>query len=312
MLLPAKTMSHGPRDYITYGLCEPLLSIFRTTVLTLPLIFPCLYHSKHPVVLSSFSFAPRNLSFMSPSVHAVHGNRGCKCQAPGRYCEWVKWARIRNEILFLSFLLKHVVLLVYLSLSHFDTDMSIEKCFFSIRRMCCEPDNKWAHSYHSLGIGKETEYYNQGHVQSKWDSPLCSIDATWNMNPEMLDLSIFLREGHQLFKHRKNFKDSIYCPNTYVDFSRGSQICNLFLRHKFDHVNHLLRRYLGLPFPIEYGPRSLAQQVRTSILWPLPLPPSLSKISLLSSTLWSGNSKMSLIYCIHKPIAYFSATCASL
>lgn len=68
-----------------------------------------------------------------------------------------------------------------------------------------------------------------------------------------------------------------------LGFSRGSPICNLFLKHKFEHVKHLIRRYLGLPSPTEYGPRSLALQLRTSIFWPIS--PLLSLKNVLLSVL---------------------------
>ena len=76
----------------------------------------------------------------------------------------------------------------------------------------------------------------------------------------MLDLSIFWKECSLLiFNDRKNFKNSIYRPNTYVNyiFPDLQPICSLFLKHKFDQVNHLFRRHDGVPSPMEYSPRSL-------------------------------------------------------
>lgn len=49
-------------------------------------------------------------------------------------------------------------------------------------------------------------------------SQLRPTDAVWNRNSGMWDLSVFWKECSLLiFKSRKNFKNSIYRPNTYVN-----------------------------------------------------------------------------------------------
>lgn len=105
-LLPSRHVSHEPCDYITCELFEstPPLHLWHHS-LTLTLIISCLDYSNSPIFLSSISFAQRNLSSINLSVHAFQGKRDYKLkgQAIGRYCEWVKQARIWNEVLFLLF-----------------------------------------------------------------------------------------------------------------------------------------------------------------------------------------------------------------
>lgn len=91
-------------------------------------------------------------------------------------------------------------------------------------------------------------------------SQLRPIDAVWNRNSGMWDISVFWKECSLLIsKYRKNFKNSIYRPNTSVNqiFPDLQPICSLFLKHKFDQVNHLFRKHDGAPSPMEYSPRSL-------------------------------------------------------
>lgn len=198
-------MNHGPCDYITCGLYKStLLPNLSTTVLTLTLI-PYLHLSHQPIVLLPLvllhEIHPLGVH-QSMMMTLARGAANPNVKLKVRHWEWVKHTSVRKGNTAFPILLKHMVLLIYFSLSHFWHTHECGETFLCYKKMCSEPDDKWPRLF-GLSVGKDTK--NRGikatwraHMQSKFDNHQLASHKAWR------------KYSLLTFKYMKNLKNSTY------------------------------------------------------------------------------------------------------